>query len=343
MLLAPSAAWQPTMLHSHLTTLHSIALILRLLGSDSDASAQSLLLGSGIRLADLQHPDMRITTAQEMRVCANASARCQALGLLLGRRMHVSSYGLIGFAMLSSTTLGDALRLALQYPALLGTYFQLSLQHEGDTVWLQADGYRDQAELATFNVEFCLASLKLVCDDLLGQPLPLQGLRVAHATPSYVDEYHASFACPQQFEANNNAFGFAATWLEQRLPLADAVTHSDMLERCQQLNREFVQRQALITRCRQLLSTQLITPPGLESLAQQLNCSARSLRRHLGHAGSSYQKLLDELRFTRARQLLEQQELPIQQIAELMGYSETASFRHAFQRWSGLSPSRFRS
>lgn len=116
-----------------------------------------------------------------------------------------------------------------------------------------------------------------------------------------------------------------------------------MRERCSQLNSEFVQRQGLITRCRQLLSAELVNPPGLEQLAQRLNCSPRSLRRHLSHAGSSYQKLLDALRFERARQLLEQQQLPIQQIAELMGYSETASFRHAFQRWSGMSPSRFRS
>lgn len=329
------------MLHSHLTTLHSVAQILQLLGSDSDDSTQQLLAGSGIQLADLQHSAMRITTGQEIRVCANARERCQALGLLLGRRMHVSSYGLFGYTLLSSATLGDALQLALEYPALLGTYFQLSLQRQGDTVWLQADGYRDLPELAIFNVEFCLTSLKLVCDDLLGQSLPLCGLRMQHAAPEYLPEYHASFPCPLQFAASSNAFGFPAAWLEQPLPLADPVTHLDMRERCHQLNSEFVQRQALITRCRQLLGTQLVSPPGLEELAQQLNCSPRSLRRHLNHAGSSYQKLLDELRFDRARQLLEQQ-LPVQQIAELMGYSETASFRHAFQRWSGMSPSRFR-
>jgi AraC-like DNA-binding protein len=329
------------MLHSHLTTLHSIALILQLLGSDSDDRVQELLAGSGVQLADLQHPAMRITTGQEMRVCANARARCQALGLLLGRRMHVSSYGLFGYTLLSSATLGDALQLALEYPALLGTYFQLSLHREGDRVWLQADGYRDLPELAIFNIEFCLASLKLVCDDLLGQPLPLGAARFRHAAPEYLSEYHASFPCPLQFAASSNAFSFPAVWLEQPLPLADPVTHRDMRERCQQLNSEFVQRQALITRCRQLLASQLLTPPGLTELAQQLHCSPRSLRRHLSHAGSSYQKLLDQLRFDRARQLLEQP-LPIQQIAELMGYSETASFRHAFQRWSGMSPSRFR-
>lgn len=35
-------------------------------------------------------------------------------------------------------------------------------------------------------------------------------------------------------------------------------------------------------------------------------------------------------------------QLPIWRIAEQLGFSETASFRHAFVRWSGVAPSHFR-
>jgi len=73
-----------------------------------------------------------------------------------------------------------------------------------------------------------------------------------------------------------------------------------------------------------------------------LNCSSRTLRRHLHELGCSYQELLDELRFERAKQLLGADELPIYRIAEQLGFSETASFRHAFVRWSGVAPSQFR-
>lgn len=330
------------MLHSHLTTLNGVSLILKTLGSEPGIAAEALLAGSGIRLEDLQRADLRITTAQEMRVCANAVALRRDFGLLLGRHMHVSSYGLLGYTLLSAATLGDALTLALEYPALLGTYFDLSLQREGDTVWLSADGYRDLPSLEVFNVEYCLASLKLICDDLLGAPLPLIGARFAYPAPDYHAEYTTSFPCPRQFGASGNAIGFAASWLDQRLPLADAVTHRDMRERCRQLNGEFVCRQAWVTRVRQLLAAQLAEAPGLDELARQMRCSPRTLRRHLHEAGTSYQALLDELRYERARHLLEQERLPIYRIAEAMGYSETASFRHAFQRWSGQSPRRFR-
>ncbi|MGY8828346.1 MAG: helix-turn-helix transcriptional regulator, partial [Pseudomonadales bacterium] len=122
----------------------------------------------------------------------------------------------------------------------------------------------------------------------------------------------------------------------------DAVTHREMLERCRKQNSEFNTRQAWLARIRQLLTEQLTAPPGLEQLAQQMHCSPRTLRRHLQELGTHYQELLDELRFERAKTLLGQEEWPICRIAEYLGFSETASFRHAFQRWSGVPPSRFR-
>ncbi len=73
-----------------------------------------------------------------------------------------------------------------------------------------------------------------------------------------------------------------------------------------------------------------------------MNCSPRTLRRHLQALGCSYQQLLDELRFEQAKLWLAQDQMPIRQIAEQLGFSETASFRHAFVRWSGVAPSLMR-
>ncbi|MFJ4114543.1 AraC family transcriptional regulator [Pseudomonas sp. WHRI 8519] len=329
------------MLHSHMTTLNAVSLILNLF-QEQGCEATALLAGSGIGLADLGHADARITTQQELQVCANAVARREDIGLELGQRMHVSCYGMLGYALLSSATLGDALRLALQYPALLGTVFRLRLIDDGQRIWLSADEYRDLPALAAFNAEFCLVSLKVICDDLLGRPLPLLGARFAHAQPAYHQRYNGVFSCPLGFDAKDNAFAFDRHWLDTPLPLADPITHKAMSERCRRLNLEFTGRQAWLGRIRQLLLQQLDAAPGLEGLARQMNCSSRTLRRHLQALGSSYQQLLDELRFERAKQLLADDKMPIYRIAERLGFSETASFRHAFQRWSGVAPSHFR-
>ncbi|WPN98245.1 AraC family transcriptional regulator [Pseudomonas sp. MUP55] len=329
------------MLHSHLTTLNAVSLILTTFEAQG-LVGENLLAGSGICAADLSRADTRITTHQEMQVCANAVALRQDIGLELGRRMHVSSYGLLGYALLTSATFGDALRLALRYPALLGTLFELSLEEDGERIWFTASDYRENPALAGFNVEFCLVSLKVICDDLLGCALPLLGARFEHAAPDYWRRYADPFDCPLQFNGRSNAFAFDKHWLDRPLPLADPVTHRAMAERCRKQNLEFTGRQAWLGRVRQLLAAQLHAAPGLEGLAEQMNCSARTLRRHLHDLGCSYQEMLDELRFDRAKQLLGQDGLAIHRIAEQLGFSETASFRHAFVRWSGVTPSQFR-
>jgi AraC-like DNA-binding protein len=308
------------MLHSHLTTLHVVSLILEIFATQPELT-EHLLAGSGITVADLDCADTRITRTQELQVCANALQLRSDLGLELGRRMHVSAYGMVGYAALSSATFGDAWRLMLQYPALLGTYFKLDMHLEGELAWVSASDYQHSPELEVFNLEMCLASLKLISDDLLGQPLQLSAAQFRYGEPHYSARYPRSFACPLQF---------------------NAVTHREMLERCRKQNSEFNTRQAWLGRIRQLLTEQLTAPPGLEQLAQQMHCSPRTLRRHLQELGTHYQELLDELRFERAKTLLGQEEWPICRIAEHLGFSETASFRHAFQRWSGVPPSRFR-
>ncbi|MGV8916828.1 MAG: AraC family transcriptional regulator [Pseudomonas sp.] len=331
------------MLHSHLTTLNAVSLVLNTFSSEGLPS-DALLAGSGICAADLSRADIRITTTQEMQVCANAVALRGEIGLELGRSMHVSSYGVLGYALLTSATFGDALRLALEYPALLGTLFDLQLREDCERIWLSASDYRDSDTLAVFNVEWCLASMKLICDDLLGKTLPLLEARFTHAAPDYQDSYHQSFPCSLHFNSRGDdcAFAFDKSWLDQPLPLADRITHQDMHERCRRLNTEFTGRQAWLGRIRQLLADQLRCAPGLNGLAAQMKCSERTLRRHLQALGCSYQQLLDELRFERAKQLLHQDQLPIHRIAEELGFSETASFRHAFVRWSGVAPSHFR-
>ncbi|MGK9418207.1 AraC family transcriptional regulator [Pseudomonas cedrina] len=329
------------MLHSHLTTLNAVSLVLSTFEAQGWPAA-TLLAGSGICAADLSRSDTRIATHQEMQVCANAVALQRDIGLSVGRRMHVSSYGMLGYALLTSATFGDALRLALRYPALLGTLFELSLKEDGERIWFTAGDYRENPALTAFNVELCLASLKVICDDLLGHPLPLLDARFEYDAPDYRARYTECFDCPLQFQSTSNAFAFDKRWLEQPLPLADAVTHQAMAERCRKQNTEFTGREAWLGRIRQLLAGQLHAAPGLNGLADQMNCSARTLRRHLQELGCSYQELLDELRFERAKQLLAEDHWPIHRIAEALGFSETASFRHAFVRWSGVAPSRFR-
>ncbi len=76
-------------------------------------------------------------------------------------------------------------------------------------------------------------------------------------------------------------------------------------------------------------------------VARALGVSPRTLRRRLTESGTSYQALFDEVRAERAAVLLTRRALPVEQVADRLGFAEAASFIHAFRRWYGTTPSSY--
>ena len=85
-------------------------------------------------------------------------------------------------------------------------------------------------------------------------------------------------------------------------------------------------------------------PIAVEDLARALGVSDRTLNRRLKRAsGESPKQFIDRVRFETARILLETSECSLKQLAASSGYADTASFRRAFHRYSGMTPGAYRS
>jgi AraC-like DNA-binding protein len=80
----------------------------------------------------------------------------------------------------------------------------------------------------------------------------------------------------------------------------------------------------------------------VEQVAAELALSTRSLHRQLASEGTSYQRLLDDVRCSEAiRQTLDGHR-PLKAIAAAVGFADPRAFRRAFKRWTGSSPQAFR-
>ena len=79
----------------------------------------------------------------------------------------------------------------------------------------------------------------------------------------------------------------------------------------------------------------------MADLAADLHVDERTLRRRLTAEGTSFRRLVDEVRHGRALELLAQG-AAVSEVARELGYSETATFTRSFTRWEGVSPSRLR-
>jgi AraC-like DNA-binding protein len=82
--------------------------------------------------------------------------------------------------------------------------------------------------------------------------------------------------------------------------------------------------------------------PDMEAVANTLCTTSRNLRRKLDAEGTSYQALLDGVRQSLARDYLNDPFLGVIDIAAALGFSDVPAFRHAFKRWTGITPAEFR-
>ncbi|WP_447791952.1 AraC family transcriptional regulator [Pseudomonas farris] len=328
-----------------LATLHFIALLDVLVG-EAGHSTEQLLRGTDLKVEELHQGLKLITPAQEYAILRNGLRLTgnAHLGLVLGSRCRLASFGIFGFTLLSCNNLRDALALLFEYPLPLGTGFELALLEEQSVAMLEvSDTFEVEDELRLLAIEFCLTALQSLIGDLLGQALPLLAVNIGWPQVSQCASYEKYFACPVSLRSGRpNTLTFNARWLDLPLPWAHPVALDEMKKQCSELKSNLEVPRNFLSNIRSVICTQFDQAPTLNNIACSMDCSSKTLQRHLRAAGTSFNELLGELRYERAQKLLLKQ-MPVARIAEQLGFSESAAFRRAFQRWSGCTPSQYRS
>lgn len=326
-------------------TLHSVAITLQRLRLRGVSSAAALR-NSRITEATLKQPAELITRAQELTVFGNAfdSSGDSSMGLEIGAAMHLPSYGILGYAMMVSPTLSKALHCALTFPTLLGSYFQLELKVRGGHALLLAKGYHYRRDLEVFNTDMCIASMWALICDVLGERRKPLAVQFTYAAPAHQEAYAAVLGCEPSFNANETSIRFPGEWLDQSLQFAEPVSCHMATQQCEQLESEWSRAagDGLLARVMRLLYADPKRYASLETVAGALCVSGRTLRRHLHANETSFQLLLDQAMQDRAMEYLLKTQVPIADISDRLGYSEPSSFRQAFRRWTGRSPSDIR-
>ena len=81
----------------------------------------------------------------------------------------------------------------------------------------------------------------------------------------------------------------------------------------------------------------------MDMVADRLATTVRTLHRRLHAESVSFTQILDDVRCNLAKEYLRSTKLSVDDISDLVGFSEAANFRHAFHRWTGSTPANFRS
>jgi AraC-like DNA-binding protein len=159
--------------------------------------------------------------------------------------------------------------------------------------------------------------------------------------PADLEPYRRHFRAPVRFNQENAIVVFLARDLNLRIAGADPMMRAMLEEKIQQFKGE--QGSEFSDDIRRLLRTRLTSNHcSADDIAHLLTMHRRTLSRRLKGGGMGYRAITNEIRFEIARQLLQDTQVPLAQIAAALGYSEASAFTRAFRRWSGQTPTTWR-
>lgn len=313
------------------------------LAAEEGVSAADCLQGSAIDAAALTG-NVPLQLWQELAVIRNlvAAVGRPGLGLRLGQGYHLTSLGLLGYTMLASRTLADAIAVSHQFRPLSLSICPVSLVELPQGLAMCLDASVLPSDARALVVERGLAAWCAVFAELLQRPfVPLQ-ITLAQGEPLPTALYQDYFACPVS-AADVNSLLIARTDLTSPLPLANAATRQTCADLCARLCAGLEEVQTPLARqVLQLLMRQTAHMLPAAQVAAQLGISERSLHRRLAAEGQRYRILDERVRRRLAERLLRDSRLDLDSIARQLGYAEAASFSRAFKRWTGQAPAHWR-
>lgn len=194
--------------------------------------------------------------------------------------------------------------------------------------------------------EGLLASLYLMARSVLGAGPDEKShvVRFRHARPHDIRLHQEIFDCAVEFEAIHNEFVFPAEYLSRptngRLVKLRPLLNAYLRYRLGNMPLYDQSLKATVAAgIPAVLGTSLCNA---EHFAMSLGLSAKKLQRLLREEGTSFSALLEDVRKSLAREMLETTDVAIGNISGFLGYAALPSFNLAFKRWTDMSPSVYR-
>lgn len=263
-------------------------------------------------------------------------------GRLLAHRQGLDILGPLGVAARTAPTVGSALASIEKYLEIYSPAIAITVTWSPDEelarfTWRivveRPPAHRQAAELA-------LGVSCQVFRLLIGPDFHPTRVQLRHQALTDVDAYEEYFGCPVELAADSYSFWFPGAVLA--LPLdADSAVHAVVEE---YLDTVAVPHStSTVENVRRLVRTMLPTGGlSLDLVCAQLAVHPRTLQRDLAKKGTSFARILDDVRRDEAVRYLRETEMPLSQLAWVLGLSEQSALTRASRRWFGEAPSRVR-
>ncbi|HET8702358.1 AraC family transcriptional regulator [Castellaniella sp.] len=305
------------------------------------------LQGTGVDETRIYDATALTSIRQYVDVCGNALALSAdpATPFLTGSRLHLSAYGMYGYALMSCLEMRDYFLLGVKYHSLATPTLTIEWSERDDkAVWTFPDAIvsYDSPDIRRFLIEQQYTQHVTHLQDVFGRPcFPVRAC-FSYAAPPHAAIYERFLGCPCEFGHPQCELHYDAAILDQRPRLAHRLTATVLQQTCEGL----ISNASTLTGMAGEVYQRLLRRPGefpdMEAIAAQLGMTSRNLRRHLQAEGTSFSAILDDVRSSLAVEYVRTTHMNGDDIALLLGFSESTNFRRAFKRWTGKTTREYR-
>jgi AraC-like DNA-binding protein len=290
-------------------------------------------------MADLppsSDPLMAGTAADSLVELASQRLDDPALGVHLAGRIPIGGLGLLDYAFCTSATLRDALERIARHYGLATERVKLRLVDAPPRAALVFDRLPGTSHSRHW-LEFSAAFLATRIRQTLTSAVIFEEVAFRHEAPPSTGVHDAFFGSGVLFAQPEDRLGFPHELLDSPLRTASTSLAELLDSKIRELEPK-ENRDTFVDRVRQVIVQLLdLKNVELDSAAERLHITRRTLQRELQRRGTSHKDVLDEIRQERALALLGEA-FTVNEVAERLAYSEPSAFFRAFRRWTGTSP-----
>ena len=262
-------------------------------------------------------------------------------GLIQGSRLKTLQLGVLGPLMAQCPNLGEALKVGIEYFHLHNQGLTWSLTVDDDIAFMTREE-STAGDIPTFQYTVlsmcaCYRYLKSLC----GKDWYPLAVNFVYAPPTRERAYHHFFDTKIEFNQEFNRISFSASFLSKKISGRDEDLYN-------QLNKQVIEMEAqsersFLSKIKWLIQYDIHTEACTQTaIASSISMHPKMLQRELNRYGMTFRELRAEVRLDVAERYIRDSDIPLTEIADILGYGELSNFSHAFKARHQVSPTVWR-
>lgn len=265
-------------------------------------------------------------------------------GIRIGEKLNLDLLPELEVFLSSCSTLRDAMQaLVMAVQNLLPFYKIRTIESEKcfNLIVKISDG--PMSNYSYFLIEALFSSIAKFGRAVAPDKFKLEKVIFSHRLNGSIREYRNTFNSNVFAGSTYNALVFPCWQMDAEFKNPMAKYNQKAREALQKKLEECKERQKLSDQVsKKFFLADELKKYNIETMSGLMNINKRTLQRRLQKEGYSFKTIASASKCELAKELLTHSSMPIEEISKKLGFSDRRSFTRAFQKISGLSPSKFR-